>query len=462
MVVKTPFNWLTWLVFFAVSSLLIPNAYAGNVLSAGVNHVCGIKDDSTLICWGNNDYNQAAPPEGTFTQVSAGMNFNCALKTDGSLACWGRDTAGETSPPPGQFIQVESGGKHACALANKGVPICWGSNSSSQVAYPPGPYQQLALGDQHSCGLKIDSTVECWGNDSYGQSNIAADTFTSIVAGYKTTCGVKTDGVAICWGRTENEYGFLTQIDFGLNGPSNRGNPILCGLKSDSTLSCPSMDSVPSGVFSYVTVGGHNQVYCDDYDYWGDCNRGHHEFDNFGCGIRENGIVACWGYNNKGRATPPVGIIMKGATTLPPLGGNGEVIPRNPNPEIIGNGLSFSPLKPLYNIAETIEIDLVESLQVNRFERVDLWVVIQMPNGSLLYRTPIPADFLSLSPQPFKESLDTSEKTTRILEFEVIPGLGGEYTVYAAYVEEGKNPMTDSFLVLKSNIASVKVVLSNE
>ena len=85
-----------------------------------------------------------------------------------------------------------------------------------------------------------------------------------------------------------------------------------------------------------------------------------------------------------------------------------------------------------------------------------------MQNGSLLYMTPVPADLLSLSQQPFKESLEFSEKTTRILTFEVIPGLGGEYTVYAAYVEEGKNPMKDSFLVLKSNIASVKVVLNNE
>jgi hypothetical protein len=49
-----------------------------------------------------------------------------------------------------------------------------------------------------------------------------------------------------------------------------------------------------------------------------------------------------------------------------------------------------------------------------------------------------------------------------VLEFEVLPGLGGDYNFYAAYVEEGKNPMTDSFLVLHSNVAKVKVVLSNE
>ncbi len=441
MVVKTPFKWLTWLVFFAVSSLLIPNTYAGGVLSAGMEHVCGIKDDSTLICWGRNHINQADPPEGTFTQVSAGFNFNCALKTDASLACWGQDTAGETSPPPGQFIQVESGYEHACALGYDRVPICWGSNSSNQVDFLPGPFQQLALGLEHSCGLKADGTVACWGSDDEGQSTPPAETtFSSIFAGHLTTCGIKTDGLTICWGNKNRSYGYLTQIDFAV-ADSN-----LCGLKIDNTLSCPLMSGVPHDVFTDVTRGGAiTMFYESTLNYI------------FACGIKTDGLAACWGDNEYNKATPPDDVVFMQSPSKPPEP------PKPPDPnDTTSYSLFFTDLKPLYNIGDTIKIDLVESLQVNRFERVDLWVVIQMPNGSLLYRTPIPADFLSSSPQPFKESLDTSEKTTRILEFEVIPGLGGEYTVYAAYVEEGKNPMTDSFLVLKSNIASVKVVLNNE
>ncbi|MEK8019833.1 MAG: hypothetical protein VSS75_023410 [Candidatus Parabeggiatoa sp.] len=439
MIVKTTFNWLTWLVLLAVSSLLIPNAYAGNVLSAGTEHVCGIKDDSTLICWGDNQYNQADPPDGTFTQVSAGMNFNCALKTDASLACWGKDTAGETSPPPGQFIQVETGYQHACALGYDGVPICWGNNSSNQVDFLPGPFQQLALGDQHSCGLKIDGTVECWGNNSHGQSTPPAETtFSSIVAGYNTTCGIKTDHIAICWGISNRSYGYLTQIDFGLAYNS------LCGLKTDNTPSCPSMSGVPHDEFTDVTIGASLSS----------------SNDTFACGIKTDGLAACWGYNAYSQATPPDDVVfMQSAQASKPS------YPSKPQPgksDTASYNLFFTDLKPLYNIGETLEIDLVEKLQVSRFERVDLWVVIQMPKGSLLYVTPVPTNFLSLSPQPFQESLEFSEKTTRILTFEVIPGLGGEYSVYAAYVVEGKNPMTDSFLVLKSNIASVKVVLNNE
>jgi len=438
MIVKTPFNWLTWLVFLAVSSLLISNAYAGGVLSAGMEHVCGIKDDSTLICWGRNHINQADPPEGTFTQVSAGFNFNCALKTDASLACWGLDSAGETSPPPGQFIQVETGSKHVCALGYDGVPICWGSNSSNQVDFLPGPFQQLALGSEHSCGLKADGTVACWGSDEQGQSTPPAETtFSSIFAGHLTTCGIKNDLATICWGYENRSYGYLTQIDFAAYSSA------LCGLKVDNTASCPSMSGVPHDVFTDVTIGGYNSD------------------SRFACGIKTDGLAACWGYNGYSQATPPDDVVfMQSAQASKPS------YPSKPQPgksDTTSYSLFFTDLKQLYNIGETLEIDLVESLQVNHpSERVDLWVVIKMPNGSLLYMTPVLVDLLSLSPQPFHESLEFSEKTTRILTFEVIPGLGGEYTVYAAYVEEGKNPMTDSFLVLKSNIASVKVVLSNE
>ena len=124
--------------------------------------------------------------------------------------------------------------------------------------------------------------------------------------------------------------------------------------------------------------------------------------------------------------------------------------------------LSFSTLEPFYNVGDLLKIDLVETLEgVSRFDRVDLWVVIQLPNDGLLFMTPLALGQFSPSPQPFRESLDSSQITHRVLEFDVIPGLGGNYTFYAVYVEEGQNPMTDSFLVLRSNVATVDVVLSN-
>ncbi|EDN70751.1 hypothetical protein BGP_0026 [Beggiatoa sp. PS] len=132
----------------------------------------------------------------------------------------------------------------------------------------------------------------------------------------------------------------------------------------------------------------------------------------------------------------------------------------------IDKRLVFSGMKPLYKIGEKIEVDLIENLEVSsRFARVDLWVVIQLPEnlgGSLIYRVPELENGMNpFSPEQkaFKTSLEKSDTSHRILDFEITPGLGGDYTVYAAYVEEGKNPMTDGFIVLRSNLTNVTITL---
>lgn len=125
--------------------------------------------------------------------------------------------------------------------------------------------------------------------------------------------------------------------------------------------------------------------------------------------------------------------------------------------------LKFTGLEEFYRVGDNIVIDLIENLEVsNRFERVDLWVVIEIPTGDLLFKTPLALTPFSFSPQPFKSSLEVSEAKHRILEFEVIPGLGGDYKFYALYVQEGKNPMIDFFPVYRSNIAVARTTLANE
>jgi uncharacterized repeat protein (TIGR02543 family) len=131
---------------------------------------------------------------------------------------------------------------------------------------------------------------------------------------------------------------------------------------------------------------------------------------------------------------------------------------------IFDEQLVFTGLKPFYKVGEFIRVDLVENLAVSsRFERVDLWVAIYMPNGELIYRTPFPQVPFSPEQQPFRLSLQTQPGIThRILEFEVVPGFGGDYTLYGLYVQEGKNPLVDPFLVVqRSNLARATTVLSN-
>ncbi|HID99500.1 MAG TPA: DUF1566 domain-containing protein [Thiotrichaceae bacterium] len=125
--------------------------------------------------------------------------------------------------------------------------------------------------------------------------------------------------------------------------------------------------------------------------------------------------------------------------------------------------LTFSPLKSTYHVGECVVLKLQENLQAaSRFHRVDLWAAVELPSGAFLFMTPLV--FASYSPkaQFFRESLEKTQREHDILDFEVLEGLSGPYTFYAAYVEEGKNPITDDDGVYRSNLAQVSTTLSDE
>jgi len=124
--------------------------------------------------------------------------------------------------------------------------------------------------------------------------------------------------------------------------------------------------------------------------------------------------------------------------------------------------VAFTGLNDSYAVGETITIDLIEEVKTNRFNRVDLWIAVQIPSGDFYFRTPLPLLPFSTKPQAFKETLESTNTTTRMLEFELIPGIGGKYTFYAVYVQEGSNPLTDEKSVQRSNLATQSATLANE
>jgi len=153
-------NYPILLLLILLLGLTTNNGISAEVLSVGHDHICAIKSDSTLECWGDNNFGQATPPDGHFSQVGAGEYYTCALKKDGILVCWGRELFNKQfeedyiiKPSTGRFSQISAGNRHACAVKIDGTIECWGNNYSGQAIPPSGHFSQVSAGGDHGTGV---------------------------------------------------------------------------------------------------------------------------------------------------------------------------------------------------------------------------------------------------------------------------------------------------------------------
>ena len=88
-----------------------------------------LRDDGTVVAWGDNSFGQTDVPAGLTGVVKIETDgFTVfALKADGTLTGWGYNSAGRTNIPPGlsHVVDVEAGS--ACvALKQDGTIVTWG------------------------------------------------------------------------------------------------------------------------------------------------------------------------------------------------------------------------------------------------------------------------------------------------------------------------------------------------
>ncbi|MFO0613388.1 MAG: hypothetical protein U0414_12405 [Polyangiaceae bacterium] len=172
-------------------------------LGVGESHVCAVRDDGRLFCWGEPPLAAGTTATPTpvdaatdWQSVSAADSHTCAIKTDGSLYCWGRGYAGELGlgdeddePLPvrvgtdNDWARVYASGGSTCATKTDGTPYCWGSNASGEVGSTTAPLDRVLTPTLVSssvgfarvsgpnalrCAETVDGFARCWGDNSSG------------------------------------------------------------------------------------------------------------------------------------------------------------------------------------------------------------------------------------------------------------------------------------------------------
>jgi hypothetical protein len=264
--------------------------------AAGV-HNCGLVEDDTIRCWGNDAQGQSSPPTGDFVDVKVSFYHSCGLGTDGELRCWGckgdRDY-GQCDVPPdlGEVQHFDTGTYETCAVTPNGQARCWGCVSTDhEQCDPPGStFEAITAGSIHVCGL-VAGTALCWGSDDFEQSSPTPGTYTQISAGTWHTCGLREDGGINCWGCVSTAGAIA---DFGqCDAPSGSFQQVAagvyqtCGVKMDGTVVCwgcigedagqdtdTGQCSPPGDAFEAIAVGKYH-----------------------GCGLRSDATITCWGDN---------------------------------------------------------------------------------------------------------------------------------------------------------------------
>ncbi len=359
-------------LFAAVTALVIAGTLSISPAKAatpppsnigGMLHsVCAIMANGTIECWGSNSKGQlgsginggeAVPVNhiaGTWTYMFPGDGLNkhmCAIKTNGTLWCWGYGEDGQVGNgsetnvlTPVQvgtdntWIGGAVGAISTCAIKEGGALWCWGFNDYGQFGNNTYTYSNVpvassltsvasvSVSERHTCAIKTDNTLWCFGGGQYGALGTGgtsdeplpvqvSGSWKAVSVGRNPqTCAIKGDDTLWCWGTSHT------------NGPLLGIGTTLDTLVPVQVSGGGSWSSVTTGPWATCAVKSPDaSLWC-----WGDGYQGHLgnndlTFTDFGtpqlvagsyawrnsiqthdsaCGVQTNLSLWCWGSQSDG------------------------------------------------------------------------------------------------------------------------------------------------------------------
>ena len=300
-----------------------PNGHAWKHVYTGRRHTCGMTDDGSLWCWGEDEAGQVTGTQGTGTTshpcvpggpcdaptpqapavaqaetVAVGYYYTCALQA-GALSCWGDndhgvlgsdsgDTLRTVQPPTGeQWTTLMGGNRASCAYTDAGKLYCWGylyNNVTQQTPLLENDVDlqpamvDLKFGDDFACGVRMDTKRICWGYNGHGELGDGSQTdrgdpqviqtapsvIDAVDAEDSHACAVTSDNghQVMCWGDNNNsETGAMTNPTL---------TPTAVAKQSGALSSCTAIST--GSDFACAICGG--VPYCWGANYAAELGRG--------------------------------------------------------------------------------------------------------------------------------------------------------------------------------------------
>jgi alpha-tubulin suppressor-like RCC1 family protein len=250
-------------------------------------------DNSSLKCWGSNDYcelglgthdNGHGSMPGTMgnglpwvdlgttaagtarkaVALGGGYQSTCVIGDDGAVNCWGQDGSG-------QLGDGQTGTERSCLPGEIGdanrLPLPAAAAAVAMRGESDG-------GGAHACALLVSGAVSCWGENGFGQLGtgdttalpspspplVFPDGFVTakLVLGNDHTCAVAVDRRVECWGSDQ----------LGQLGPTAVGD-----------VHAPGMDLRLRGRAVVALAAGADHT----------------------CALLDGGALKCWGRNDAGQ-----------------------------------------------------------------------------------------------------------------------------------------------------------------
>jgi hypothetical protein len=134
-----------------------------------------VRSNGTVVVWGQNCFTTNMPPDlERVVEVAAGNGHVIALKDDGSVIGWGDIFAGAITIPPGltNVVAVRAGQASSIAVKSDGTLVKWGA--FADVPEGLDGVVDVQIGANHALALRSNGVVVAWGDNIVGQGIVPA------------------------------------------------------------------------------------------------------------------------------------------------------------------------------------------------------------------------------------------------------------------------------------------------